>query len=194
MKTFAYTMIFFLCGSSLGFQTVYSKNAVFFIVFILQLQYYIIMNILKKILFVVLTIFFVFSCTGTPPASIDMTELFGKDWMLLEVRSSTGTVRIDRAAGGTGGIYTINFDAERISGIGAPNRYSFLYRAQTNGGLVIERGGISTRMAPLFEMRDLSEHDYFGYISRINRFELQNGTLFLFSSTDNGAETVLIFR
>jgi hypothetical protein len=51
----------------------------------------------------------------------------------------------------------------------------------------------ATLMAPLFENEDLKESDYFNFLQRVSRWELQNGRLELYTTAENGSQVVLIF-
>ena len=48
-------------------------------------------------------------------------------------------------------------------------------------------------MAPIYEREDLREHEYFLFLERVSRWDIQNGNLKLFSSAENGSEVVLVF-
>ncbi|MCL2209603.1 MAG: META domain-containing protein [Treponema sp.] len=134
------------------------------------------------------------SCTGSPAVKSDagFDKVMGRDWLLEEFRSGSVTVRIDRKKADGIDIYSVRFDAERLSGIGAPNRCFTSYTAGNDNTLSIGMTA-STRMSPVFENENFREYDYFGYLEKVSRWNLHNGKLELHTSGENG-EAVLIFR
>jgi len=122
----------------------------------------------------------------------------GREWKLVELRRAAKTVLIDREIDlyGFGEIYTIKFEAGRVSGMGAPNRFFGPYTVGGNRALRIgsENGALaSTLMMPLVEPEFLREHEYFGYLSRVYRWDLREGNLELFSTSEDGSQAVLVF-
>ena len=125
-------------------------------------------------------------------------DVEGREWKLVELRRVTETVFIDREVDlyGFGEIYTIKFQEGRVSGMGAPNRFFGPYTVGGNRALRIgsEDGALaSTLMMPLVEPEFLREHEYFGYLSRVIRWDLRERNLKLFSSGEDGSEMVLVF-
>ena len=131
----------------------------------------------------------------------DFKDVQGKGWTLLEIRSQGKTVSLDRsklAAGFPEGVYTINFEEVsagnegRVSGVGAPNRYTGPYTFDSNKAISI---GLlaSTKMLALKEPDELKENDFFAYLAKVKRWDLNSGKLELYSANDAGAETVLVF-
>ena len=122
-------------------------------------------------------------------------DVEGKEWILLELRSAGETVAMDRQrleADGMGGVYTVGFQEERPSGMGAPNRYFGPYSSGANRSLSI--GNIaSTMMFSFREPEGLRESEYFDYLSKVTRWDLLEGKLELYSSNAEGAEAVLVF-
>jgi len=119
----------------------------------------------------------------------------GKEWVLLEIKSQGKAVPIDRKkleAGNMGGAFTINFEEGRVSGVGAPNRYSGPCTIDSNNTLSIGNM-VSTKMAALFEPDEIKEHEFFDYLSNAKRWDLKSGKLELYSTNSSGTETVLIF-
>jgi len=141
----------------------------------------------------------VLACAGNGTGSsasarqtMDISEIQGKDWSLSEVRSSSGTVRIDRSKPDTAGIYSLKFASDSLNGTGAPNLYSGPYTSGDNNSLSI--GMVrSTLMASIFENADLREHEYFNYLHNVNRWDLKDGKLELYTTGENGSPVVLVF-
>ena len=154
-----------------------------------------------------LVLFVLMSCAGGASANgnsgtaiaAGMAETAGiadiqdRDWVLAELRSSSGTVQIDRTRPGAAEVYTLRFESERLSGMGAPNRYFAPYTGGTSKDLSIGMVA-STLMAALFENQDLREQDYFAYLGKVSRWDLRDGNLELYTSAENGSDVVLIFR
>ena len=130
---------------------------------------------------------------ATAKTSANFNDVLGKDWLLEEFKTGSVTVRIDRARPEDADIYSLRLDAGRVAGKGAPNRYTAPY---TKGdGKALSIGLIAgTLMAPLFENKDLREHDYFGYINKTQTWDLRNGKLELYSRNEAGNEVVLTYK
>ena len=142
-----------------------------------------------------LIILMILSCAsgGVTKDNASFSDVQGRDWVLVELKSGANSISIKRpAANGMGEIYTLKFDADRLSGVGAPNRYFAPFTA--GDGHTLSIGMIAgTLMAPLFENEDLKEQEFFGYLNRVNRWELVNKKLELYSSSENNTETILVF-
>ena len=146
---------------------------------------------IAKAVFLSGIILVILSCAGGAAAkNADIADIMEKDWFLEEVKTGQSVIRIDRT-GGANAVYTLKFDAERIGGAGAPNRYFAPYTAGEKNSLAFGMIG-STMMASLFERADLKEHEYFAYLGKVCRWDLKNGKLELYS-LDGNAETVLIY-
>jgi len=126
------------------------------------------------------------------------TTLTGWSWRLAEIRNSAGTVPITRtppAGFGTtdlSGWFTISFQNGQVSGMGAPNRYSGPYTEGAGQALSIGNL-ISTKMASFVELKELKEHEYLGYLSRVTRWGIRGGRLELYSTDESRAERILVF-
>jgi heat shock protein HslJ len=138
------------------------------------------------------------SCTGGAKAKSSgavFKDVQGREWILAEVKDASGTIRLDRQqleASGLQGAYTLTFGEERLSGLGAPNRYFGPYTAGEAQALTI--GNIAgTLMMGLTEVPGLSEHDYFAYLNKVTRWDIRGGALELYTSDEAGAERILIF-
>jgi len=128
-------------------------------------------------------------------------DVEGKEWLLSELRSSGKIVLIDRKkleADNMGGFYTIIFRKDqasgenRVSGMGAPNRYFGPYVLGSNRALSF--GNVASTMMMAFKEPDgLKENEYFAYLSRITRWDLRDGKLELYSSGSAGNEAILVF-
>ena len=134
------------------------------------------------------------SCAGggKVKTNTSFADIINRDWILTDIKTGADTVHITRNLAGVNDIFTLKFDEERVSGAGAPNRYFAPYN--TAEGHALSIGMIAgTLMAPLFENEDLKEHDYFGYLGKVSRWEFQNGKLELYSLNENSTETILVF-
>ena len=153
---------------------------------------------------IVLSVLMVLSCAttgaaentaignGTTSMSVrHITDIQGKDWILEELRINAATVRIDRPHNTE--CFTLRFDAERVGGIGLPNRYTGPYTAGEGTSLSI---GLlaSTLMVSLFNIEGLNEHEYFAYLSKVKSWNIQNGKLELTTSGENGETVILVYQ
>ena len=122
-------------------------------------------------------------------------DVEGKEWLLSEVKGSGKTVVMDRqklALDNLIGIFSLNFRENRLSGMGAPNRYAAPYSADSNRALSI--GLIaSTMMIAFIEPDGLKEKEFFDYLSATQRWDIFQGKLELYSKDSRGNEVILIF-
>jgi heat shock protein HslJ len=138
------------------------------------------------------------SCAGGARAKdsgVVFSDVQGREWILAEVKGAAETIRLDRQqleASGFRGAYTLTFEADRLAGMGAPNRYFGPYTAGEGRALTI--GNIaSTLMMSLGEPQGLLEHDYFAYLAKVTRWDIRSNALELYTSDDSGGERILIF-
>ncbi|MDR1047919.1 MAG: META domain-containing protein, partial [Treponema sp.] len=135
------------------------------------------------------------ACTGEPASrqepvsALSLDQVTGKQFRLTEIRIPQGeSVTFDREkliAEGFEDIFTLTFDAGRISGRGAPNRYSAPYEPGT--GKSIRIGLIAgTLMAPLRSPEKLQEAEYFSYLQNVSQWNLQGRNLELSTKTAEG--------
>jgi hypothetical protein len=117
-----------------------------------------------------------------------------REWRLAELRQGTGIVfSRDRLGAEFANIYTLWFQDGMASGRGAPNSYRAPFTEGPNQSLSIQPGA-ATLMAPLVEPAGLPEGDYFGYLGRVYRWDLNGETLELYTSAENGEAAVLVYR
>ena len=132
--------------------------------------------------------------TGSSGAD-HLRTITGKEWRLVELRFSERTVILNRneLSSDMRDILTMNIDNNRVSGRGAPNRYFTSYRAEANNALTFQPIA-STLMATIFfEPQRIREEEYFQYLSRVTRWNLNRNRLELFSTEANGRELVMVF-
>jgi len=113
------------------------------------------------------------------------------DWNLAEVKNNTAVLVIDRAKVQME-IYSVRFKEDHIQGRGACNIYSAPYTAGENNSLSIKRIAASF-MAPLFEMKNFKERDYFRLLEKVYRWELQDWVLKLYTRDEDNEEVILEF-
>jgi len=128
-------------------------------------------------------------------------DVEGKEWLLSELRSGGKTVIMDRKkleADNMGGFFSISFQKDqasgenRVSGIGAPNRYFGPFTLGSNRAL--SPGNVASTMMMAFrEPEGLKENEYFSFLSRVTRWDLRNGKLELYCSGSAGGEAILIY-
>ena len=133
------------------------------------------------------------SCKSTPKFS----DVTGKEWLLVEIQTEGDSTLFSREtlkSEGFGNIFTLNFDAERLSGVGAPNRFTAPYKADKKLGISVQLIA-GTLMAPLREPERLKEQDYFTYLQNAYKWNYtKDGTLELHSKNAAGIEAVLIYK
>jgi len=121
----------------------------------------------------------------------------GHEWKLVEVYidgSNTGFNR-DTLPAEPDNFFTLNFDAQNVSGVGVPNRYSAPYAKGDTANektlkIMLMR---STMMASFFVPEKLTEHDFFAYMQNAYEWKLVNEKLELLSKTESGSEVKLVF-
>ena len=152
-------------------------------------------NILNKLTFP-FSVLGLFSCAnviadadGTDNS--DFTEFQEKNWYLDEVRIGTTIFSVNRE-NKPYSIYTIMLNSERFAGVGAPNHYFGSYSVKKDHSISFKKIG-STRMAPIFEMYDVKEYDFYTYIERATQWKIRKGKLELYSSKKDGAKVILVF-
>ena len=154
---------------------------------------------MKKIIFVflltVLITMIAGSCAGTPKFS----DAAGKEWKLQEVHIGSvfnREILFDRnvlSQEGNRDIFTLSLDAQLVSGVGAPNRYSAPYTLGSGQSISIMPMR-STMMASLInEPEKLPEHEFFGYMQNVYEWQLNERSLILLSKTEDGNDVRLVF-
>ena len=133
------------------------------------------------------------SCKSVPKFS----EVTGKEWLLKEIRTQGGVKALYRSdivrQGFNESIFSLVLDAERISGMGAPNRYFAPYTLGKKQSITIQNIA-GTLMAPLFELDVLKEHEYYTYLQNVYEWNLVNGQLELYSkNTTSSSTSTLVF-
>jgi heat shock protein HslJ len=123
-------------------------------------------------------------------------EVMDREWVLSQIQTSAGPTEFSREAleaQDMGDYYTLRFDAERLSGKGAPNRYTAPYQRGESAAISIQAIA-GTLMASFREPPGLGEREYFGYLERVSRWGLQNNVLNLYTSNPAGESLVLVYR
>jgi heat shock protein HslJ len=138
------------------------------------------------------------ACASTPVSSSESTSepsFFNKDWNLVELKSESGNIIFNRnkmAAEEIGNFFFLRFDSERVSGVGAPNRFFGNYTLLDNQALRINPLA-STLMATFREPEELREYEYFKYLQNASKWNLNRGKLEIYSKKDDGSEAILVF-
>jgi heat shock protein HslJ len=135
------------------------------------------------------------SCSSTPQSSGDVPEFAGKDWKLIEVYIDGNKTQFNRNSlqnESTRNLFTLKFDGQALSGIGAPNNFSSRYTLGNNQAITI-LPGITTLMAPLSVPGNLSEYDFYAYLYSAQKWGMVNNNLELHSKTADGKMVILKF-
>lgn len=165
---------------------------------------------MKIFLFLTAVVFTIMSCAANPKVTavnaadkdrpsqaensvspLNFSDITGKDWILMEVRTGSTVISIERPSMSASS-FTIKFDENRVSGVGAPNRYFSSYTKGEGNAISIGMVG-ATQMASLFELETLKEHEYFEYLSKVTSWNISDGKLELYTSNKNGVPSVLVY-
>ena len=103
------------------------------------------------------------SSAGTNTANPSTIE--GNEWKLIDVYVAGTNINFSRSTlpEELKNFFTVNFDAQIVSGVGAPNLYSAPYTKGDNQTINITLMR-STLMASFFQPENLSEQDFFTYM------------------------------
>ncbi len=129
-------------------------------------------------------------CSSAP----EFTGVRDKDWKLMEVRAGKDVI-FERGMLNQevpGDVFTLRFDAERVSGAGCPNRYFSPYTLGEKQAISIQPIA-STLMLALSEPEQLKERDFFSYLEKANKWTVRKGNLKLYSTNNEGAVVYLVF-
>jgi heat shock protein HslJ len=162
---------------------------------------------MKKLIVILITGFILAACAGNAkrqiPAEISpmdfqqeqpealFSDITGKSWKLIEVHLNGEKIIINRDREEFSGFFTLTFDAENVSGTGAPNLYSAPYTV--NGKTISIMLMRSTLMAALFEPENFKEHEYFIHMQNAFEWNLTGENLEIISNNENGSRVVLVF-
>jgi heat shock protein HslJ len=130
-------------------------------------------------------------CSSAPQFS----DVRDRDWRLTEIRAGKDGVIFERgmlAPESLNNAFTLRFDAERISGVGFPNRFFAPYSLAEKRAIDIKPVA-GTLMAALFEPEQLKEREFFAYLENADKWNIVKGNLVLRSTDDKGAEVFLVF-
>jgi len=150
---------------------------------------------MKKLIVSLLVVAFVIGCGSKPAATSNDSDFKGKEWKLVEVWIDNKNINFDRKElinHKANHIFTVKFDAENISGTGAPNRYSAPYTLSENQ-IISVKPMRSTMMASLWLPEKLKENDFFIYMQNIYGWAIKSGRLELNSKTGEGRAVKLVF-
>jgi heat shock protein HslJ len=131
------------------------------------------------------------ACTNAPK----FTDVSDKNWKLLEVRDEKKNVIFQRSMlkqEVPGDVFTLRFDAERVSGAGCPNRYFAPYGLAEKQAIKINPIA-ATLMLALFEPEQLKESEFFAYLENADQWNLVKGNLELRSKNNEDKTVFLVF-
>jgi heat shock protein HslJ len=122
---------------------------------------------------------------------VSFSEVQDKIWNLMEVKNGAAVISIDRT-NGSKAIYNVKFQNGRLIGTGADNSCFSSYTIGEDNAISIGKI-ISSRVAPLFEMRNFTEREYFLCLEKTDRWDLRDGKLELHTYDKNGVRIILSF-
>jgi heat shock protein HslJ len=123
--------------------------------------------------------------------NVTFSEVQDRLWKLEEIRNGSTAVSIDRT-NVLKDIYTVKFQKGRLIGSGADNSFFASYTVGENHVLSIGKIG-SSRVAPLYELKNFTEREYFMCMEKVNRWDIHDEKLELYTYDKNGAGIILIF-
>jgi heat shock protein HslJ len=129
------------------------------------------------------------------PVVRSFDEVLGKEWALEELVTESGSIIINRLkleADDMGNAFTLTAGPERISGMGAPNRYVSPYRLGEDQEISISPIA-GTLMMGLVEPEGLQEREYFNYLEQANQWRLNGDKFELYSETAEGDPVIMVF-
>ena len=156
---------------------------------------------MRKMIFSFLIAVSIISCSSSSgsgsssSSNSNVADFKNKDWKLVEVWIDSRNINFNRkdlANEKAGDIFTLKFDAENISGVGAPNRYSAPYSLSDKQSISVKPIR-STQMASLWQPEKLREYDFFIYMQNLSEWAINSGRLELTSKTENGRAVKLVF-
>lgn len=126
----------------------------------------------------------------------DFNEVIGREWLLSQIQTLAGPKEFSRvalAAQDMEDYYTLRFDRERLTGKGAPNRYTAPYQLGEWSSISIQAIA-GTLIAGLREPPGLQEREYYNYLERVSRWGLDGDTLNLYTLNSAGESLVLVYH
>jgi heat shock protein HslJ len=122
------------------------------------------------------------------------SDVRDKNWKLMEVRAGKDVIFNRRMLTQENfkDIYTLRFDAERVSGAGCPNRYFAPYTLAEKQAISINSIA-ATLMLAMSEPEQLKESEFFAYLQKAYQWNIINGNLELRSENNAGAVVFLVF-
>jgi heat shock protein HslJ len=140
-------------------------------------------------LFAIIT-FMQTACASAP----DFSDVRDRNWKLMEVRAGKDVIfqRSMLKQEVPVDVFTLRFDAERVSGTGCPNRYFSPYSLSEKQAIDIKPIA-GTLMAALFEPEQLKEREFFTYLENADKWNVVRGNLELRSKNNEGATVFLVF-
>ncbi|GHU58101.1 hypothetical protein FACS189444_1260 [Spirochaetia bacterium] len=155
------------------------------------------------VLSVLITAFSLGACVSgaaVKQQAVSFSAAFGREWKLTAVKSAapvnTGGREFSRQELqeiGMADAYTLQIDEARLSGKAAPNRYFTSYFL--GDGYDIQVNPVAgTLMMSLKEPEGLKEQEYFAYLALVNRWDLHQDVLTLYTVNTGGEETLLIYE
>jgi len=172
----------------------------------------------KQFFFLAITVVLIMGCKSMPPdvendyfidtsaspqrnetgrtsnSAMIPSSMIEREWKLIEVYIDGKNTGFNRNTLPTEprNFFTLNFDAQNVSGVGLPNQYSAPYTKGNNQSLAIMLIR-ATMMASFFQPENITEHDFFTYIQNASSWKLDNDNLELLSKTQDGGEVRLVF-
>jgi heat shock protein HslJ len=120
-------------------------------------------------------------------AAATLSTLYDKTWLLTNILTNGKQQSFNRREldDNLSGWFSLTLTDGKVSGVGAPNRFTGTVTTEKGNALSISRLA-STMMIALKTAPDLSEHDYFDYLAGVTGWEYIDGCLILDCKTSKG--------
>jgi len=128
-------------------------------------------------------------------AGVDFSAVMNRGWILSEIRTDLQTVTLDRdnhIEQGFGDIFTLHFGEDSVHGVAMPNTFNGPYSLGADRSLTFGHMMTSLMLA-LVEPEEITEYEFFSFLSHVSGWDLVDGNLELRTATEGGTETILVF-
>jgi hypothetical protein len=126
----------------------------------------------------------------------NFSAVMGKEWRLVRIETFAGPTEFSRAAleaQEMGDYYILRFDKDALFGMAAPNRYRAPYHLGEGASISIETIA-GTLMASFKEPPGLQEKEYYTYLMRVFRWDVEDDRLNLYTLNFSGESVILVYQ
>jgi heat shock protein HslJ len=124
-----------------------------------------------------------------PPRAWTFGEASAFTWRLAAIKVDNGVIYLDRdamRASGDDSIYTLKFSEQGFSGKAVTNEYFAPFVKQLGNDIAFRQiVGTRSEQAAQVNVAGLGEEEYYWYLQRATRWDIQNDRLTLYVPTGN---------